>query len=88
MALKDTYVFDNRYGDLIRLIKTDIGYLLDGDLDYMRICYEQDNKTINFIDPSGGPLLQVGAKWPEFEIEAIERIGAGYILKLKENVLN
>lgn len=36
--LKDKYVLDNRYGDLIQLIKQDGNiYLLDGDLDYMRV---------------------------------------------------
>lgn len=60
--LKDKYVLDNRYGDLIQLIKQDENvYLLDGDLDYMRVGFNED-KSINFVDPSGGPFMRVGAK--------------------------
>ena len=36
IMLKDKYVLDNRYGDLVQLIKQDGNiYLLDGNLDYM-----------------------------------------------------
>lgn len=31
-------------------------------LGYIRVGYENDNKTINFIDPSGGPYLSVGQR--------------------------
>ena len=31
-------------------------------LEYIRVGYETDNKTINFIDPSGGPYLSVGQR--------------------------
>lgn len=31
-------------------------------LGYIRVGYEIDNKTINFIDPSGGPYLSVGQR--------------------------
>lgn len=88
MALKDKYVLDNRYGDLIQLIKQDENlYLLDGDLSYMRIGYEGDDRNkINFVDPSGGPFLRVGAKWFDFEIEKIDGIcNVGYLFTLKEN---
>lgn len=87
--LKDKYILPNRYGDLIQLIKQEENlYLLDGDLDYMRIGFNED-KTINFVDPSGGPFLRVGAKWDDFIIEAIESIATvGYLLTLKENETN
>lgn len=87
--LKDKYVLPNRYGDLVQLIKQGENlYLLDGDLDYMRIGVNED-KTINFLDPSGGPFLRVGAKWDDFTIEAIEAIATvGYLLTLKENETN
>lgn len=29
-------------------------------LEYMRLGYMHDNKTIEFVDPSGGPFLKVG----------------------------
>ena len=84
--LKDKYVLDNRYGDLVQLIRQDGNlYLLDGDLDYMRVGYN-DDKSINFVDPSGGPFIRVGAKWDDFTIEAIDGIAnVGYLFTLKEN---
>lgn len=89
--LKDKYVLNNRYGDLIQLIKQDENiYLLDGDLSYMRVGYN-DDETINFVDPSGGPFMRVGAKWDDFIIESIDSItnvGVLFTLKEKENVLN
>lgn len=87
MTLKDKYVFDNRYGDLIQLIKQDDNvYLLDGDLNYMRVEFKDDPKVIDFVDPSGGQMLRVGAKWFDFEIEKIESIcNVVYLFTLKEN---
>lgn len=29
------------------------------DLDYIRVGYEEDGKTIKYIDPSGGPFICV-----------------------------
>ena len=89
--LKDKYVLDNRYGDLIQLIKQDGNiYLLDGDLGYMRIGYN-DDKSINFVDPSGGPFMRIGAEWDDFTIEAIDTIAnVGFLFTLSErkNVLD
>ena len=84
--LKDKYVLDNRYGDLVQLIKQDGNtYLLDGDLSYMRVGYN-DDKSINFVDPSGGPFMRVGAKWDDFTIEAIDSIAnIGYLFTLSES---
>ena len=89
--LKDRYVLDNRYGDLVQLIKQDGNiYLLDGDLGYMRVGYN-DDKSINFVDPSGGPFMRVGAEWDDFTIEAIDSIAnVGFLFTLSErkNVLD
>lgn len=89
--LKDKYVLDNRYGDLVQLIKQDGNiYLLDGDLGYMRVGYN-DEKSINFVDPSGGPFMRVGAEWDDFTIEAINSIAdVGFLFTLSErkNVLD
>lgn len=89
--LKDKYVLDNRYGDLIQLVKQDGNiYLLDGDLGYMRVGYN-DDKSINFVDPSGGPFMRVGAEWDDFTIEAINSIvNVGFLFTLSErkNVLD
>lgn len=89
--LKDRYVLNNRYGDLVQLIKQDGNiYLLDGDLGYMRVGYN-DDKSINFVDPSGGPFMRVGAEWDDFTIEAIDSIAnVGFLFTLSErkNVLD
>lgn len=54
------------------------------DLSYMRIGYEEDNKIINFIDPSGGPFLSIGSEIKNInETYKIEEIFPnGYILRL------
>lgn len=85
--LKDKYVLDNRYGDLIQLVKQDGNlYLLDGDLGYMRVGYNDNPKVIDFVDPSGGPFMRVGAEWNDFTIEAITSIAnVGYLFTLSEN---
>ncbi len=89
--LKDKYVLNNRYGDLVQLIKQDGNiYLLDGDLGYMRVGYN-DDKSINFVDPSGGPFMRVSAEWDDFTIEAIDSIAnVGFLFTLSErkNVLD
>lgn len=84
--LKDKYILPNRYGDLVQLIKQDGNlYLLDGDLGYMRVGFNED-KSINFVDPSGGPFMSVGSERDDFVIKSIEGIAnVGYIFTLEEN---
>lgn len=84
--LKDKYILPNRYGDLVQLVKQDGNlYLLDGDLDYMRVGFNED-KSINFVDPSGGPFMRVDSKWDNFTIKSIEGIAnVGYLFTLEEN---
>jgi len=55
----------NRYNANIWLehIDADLWQLKSTDpseLNYMRVGYEDDNKTIAFIDPSGGPFINIG----------------------------
>lgn len=40
-------------------------------LNFLRIGYAEDNKTINFIDPSGGPMIYVGSKFDGYIVESI-----------------
>lgn len=84
--LKDKYILPNRYGDLVQLVKQDGNlYLLDGDLDYMRVGFNED-KSINFVDPSGGPFMRISSKWDNFTIKSIEGIAnVGYLFTLEEN---
>jgi hypothetical protein len=40
--------------------------------EYYRIGYNED-KTINFVDPSGGPFIQVGTELGRYFEDGIER---------------
>ena len=40
-------------------------------LKYMRVCYFNGTNDIEFVDPSGGPMLSVGDKFKEYEIVKI-----------------
>lgn len=41
-------------------------------LEYIRVGYEKDNKTIYMIDPSGGPYLAIGSRiGKDYVIDAI-----------------
>lgn len=52
-------------------------------LEYCRIGLMEDNKTYDFVDPSGGPFLQVGTKVDGRLIEAIVPLddGIGIVLR-------
>lgn len=57
-------ILPNRDGANLKLVSQDgkcWGFQVDEShkyvLEYMRIAYENDNKTIYFIDPSGGPMI-------------------------------
>jgi hypothetical protein len=51
----------------------------------MRVGFNED-KSINFVDPSGGPFMRVGSKWDNFTIKSIEGIAnVGYLFTLEEN---
>jgi len=49
----------NRQGDIIVFEKLDDNTVKMSGFDYYRIGYN-DNTTIDFIDPSGGPFITVG----------------------------
>ena len=40
-------------------------------LEYMRIGYAEDNKTIDFIDPSGGPMVHIGSQFDNYIVDRI-----------------
>ena len=80
----------NRYHSDIWLehIGNDLWYInskSEEDLNYMRIIYNEDNKSIYAIDPSGGPFLSVGTIVGFEEKYIIDEIfPSGYIIKLKK----
>ncbi len=78
----------NRYDDNIYLqhYKND-DWLLKGDdgcLQYVRVGFNED-KSICFVDPSGGPFLSIGTKVNDKVITKIEHIeSVGFVLTLKD----
>lgn len=52
------------------------------DLEFLRVGYEDDNKTINFVDPSGGPFMSVGYQFNE-EYKLAEIFPNGFIFRLE-----
>ena len=52
------------------------------DIEFLRIGYENDNKTINFVDPSGGPFMSVGYQFNE-EYKLAEIFPNGFIFRLE-----
>ena len=40
-------------------------------LNFMRLGYMDDNKTIDFVDPSGGPIVYVGSQFDNYIIDRI-----------------
>lgn len=50
-------------------------------LEYMRMGLESDNKTINMMDPSGGPYLTIGSKiGKDFVIDAFVELDGEYLI--------
>ena len=83
--LKDKYVLPNRYGDLVQLVKQDGNlYLLDGDLSYMRVGYNED-KTINSTEK----MSYIVAVFDNFVVKSIEGIAnVGFLFTLEEHETN
>lgn len=51
----------NRYGNYYEFKKlTENTYTIVGDLKYWRCGFNNDN-SIDFVDPSGGPFIDVGS---------------------------
>lgn len=40
-------------------------------LNYMRIGYSENDNIIDFIDPSGGPMICVGSKFDNYIVDRI-----------------
>jgi len=68
-----TAKYINRYGDAIifQHINDNQIQMIGGD--YYRIGYNQD-ETVNFVDPSGGPFIQEGTDLGRYFEDGIKRI--------------
>ena len=82
-AYDEEYIFPNRYGNLIKLVKLGCDWELQGNLAYANCGYEDDPKNLKYIDPDGGPWLSVGAKWFDFTIKSIKDKNGKIILEIE-----
>ena len=74
----DINKYKNRYGDVYWYQPVTGGYTVEGDLAYWRFGGKEGQKGLNyedlgFVDPSGGPFIQVGM---EINGKTIKRIAA------------
>jgi len=71
----------NRYGDEYSFVKlTEDTYTIQGDLKYWRFGGREgqnkmDMSDLGFVDPSGGPFIEIGMKIGDREIRRIEVSG-------------
>lgn len=40
-------------------------------IEFVRLGYGEDNKTIEFVDPSGGPMIYIGSKFDNYVVDRI-----------------
>ena len=57
-------LYKNRYGDEFTFTPTEDGNILwEGNFEYNRLGFSNDEpRTINMVDPSGGPFIAKGMK--------------------------
>lgn len=65
-------------------------YVLNAQYNYIRYILDTDNKTIVSVDPSGGPMLNVGSiiegtNYKIVNIESVKYVGAVVILEKVES---
>lgn len=61
-----------------------IDFVFKSDTQYMRVSSDKNNKII-FIDPEGGPLIDIGFKVDNMEVIDIKQVpGQGFVLTMKK----
>ena len=81
--------YKNRYGDVYTFTKQEDGnVLMDGEFKWMRV-------GDDFIDPSGGPFIQIGQMLCHVIggeindiVDGFERVDEGYLIKTKPHKYN
>lgn len=75
----------SRYNDIYQLIPIeDNKYKFEGNIDYMRVGFKDKTMDIiDFINPSGGPMIHIGDSVGNKKIEKIEIIDTNYIITLE-----
>lgn len=81
--LDDCYQLTNRYKNNVFLCKTGCDYTLHTNAYYISEHFDENGK-IFAIDPEGGPFLNIGAQWFDFEIKNIKSIGNDYVFELEK----
>lgn len=85
MALKNEYIFPNRYNESVKMIKDGDKYRLEMEYDWYRVGSGDSETDIHFVDPSGGPFLAIGSNFFNFTIKEISKTENGFLFTLKEN---
>lgn len=68
----DKITLKNRYREKYTLLKQYDGrYKLDGDLEYLRVIYDNDG-SIHAIDPPGGPFIHIGSELHKMRVSKID----------------
>jgi hypothetical protein len=87
MKIGENVVHINRYDNKIKFQRVDDGILMSIDMEnpFVRTGYQttiDNDPYISFVDPSGGPFIQVGDLLYGVNITNIEPDGNGnYLLK-------
>lgn len=64
-----------------------IEFVFKSKTQYMRVS-ENDDNSINFIDPEGGPLISIGYKIDGMEVVGIKYVaGKGYVLSFTNEII-
>lgn len=83
-------VYKNRYNDVISFVEEEDGTISMHGGNFYRYGLASDNETIEFIDPSGGPYIDLGFNLKMYfkddvdrVIESIDISNGNIILKIK-----
>jgi hypothetical protein len=79
--------YHNRYGDEIIFKEINENQIEMVGGEYYRIAYNQD-ETINFIDPAGGPFIQVGTELGRYFNDDQSRIIKSIVIEDGKKILS
>lgn len=64
-----------------------IDFVFKSDAQYMSVS-ENDDNSINFIDPEGGPLISIGYKIDGMKVVGIKYVAdKGYVLSFTNEII-
>ena len=82
-----TAKYINRYGDAIIFKEINENQIQMIGGDYYRTGYNQDG-TINFVDPSGGPFIQEGTDLGRYFEDGVKRVVKSIIINEDGKIFN